>query len=60
MLEDGRLQVEVASHVSSALRAARGGGWHSVPELARAACRFAAEPHRIYTAMGFRLVTRHP
>lgn len=59
-VEGGRLRVEPASQSSTALRAARGGGWHSVPELARAACRFAAEPHRVYTAAGFRTVTAYP
>lgn len=41
-------------------RAARGGAFHSVPELARAACRFAGEPDNRFAVVGFRVVRSYP
>lgn len=54
-IENGVLRPEEAPLDSRALRAARGGAWHSMPELARAAARFAAEPHLRHAVLGFRV-----
>jgi len=54
-LARARLQVEPAALTSRALRAARGGAWHSVPDLARSAARFAAEPQLRHAVLGFRV-----
>jgi serine/threonine protein kinase/formylglycine-generating enzyme required for sulfatase activity len=59
-VDDGRLRVELADEASAELRAARGGAWHSVPELTRAAGRFAAEPQHRFAVLGFRLVRPYP
>ncbi|GAB5545651.1 MAG: SUMF1/EgtB/PvdO family nonheme iron enzyme [Sandaracinaceae bacterium] len=40
--------------------AGRGGAWHSVPELARAATRFGAGPDGRYSVVGFRLARSVP
>jgi len=55
-LRDGRLLPTSVDESDPTPRAARGGGWHAVPELARAACRFAGGPDRRFTFLGFRLV----
>jgi len=54
-VEDGRLVIYDDASVEG-LRAARGGAAHSMPELARAAARFAADPRRTHPTLGFRLV----
>ena len=54
-VEDGRLVFEDDASLEG-LRAARGGAAHSMPELARAAARFAADPRRTHPTLGFRLV----
>jgi serine/threonine-protein kinase len=59
-VRDGKLAVEIADASDDALRAARGGAWHAVPELARPAGRFAGEPHRRFSVLGFRVVRPYP
>jgi eukaryotic-like serine/threonine-protein kinase len=39
-------------------RAVRGGGWHTLPHLARLAGRIVAEPYRRFSSLGFRLAIR--
>ena len=58
-VEGGRL-VPTDDRESEGLRAARGGAAHSMPELARAAARFAADPRRTHPTLGFRPVRSLP
>ena len=56
-IEQGRLVVREPEHDDPSLRAARGGAWHSLPELARAAARFAGEPRLRFAVLGMRAVS---
>lgn len=55
---DARLRLELAG--GSAERAGRGGAFYAVPELARAAARFAARPDTTHPGLGFRVVVELP
>jgi eukaryotic-like serine/threonine-protein kinase len=50
-----RVVPEVPSADEPNDRVARGGSWHTVPSLARAAARFAAAPWRRFGVLGFRV-----
>lgn len=53
-IEHDILQVDAAHPTDDSWRAAKGGGWHSVGDLNRIASRFAGEPYRRFSALGFR------
>lgn len=57
---DSVVQLDAAEADDPSPRAARGGCWHSSTDLARAACRFAADPAQGFGGLGFRLALSHP
>jgi eukaryotic-like serine/threonine-protein kinase len=59
-IERDVLQVDAAASDDHGWRAARGGGWHATGESSRIASRFAAEPYRRFSGLGFRPVLVSP
>lgn len=57
---DDVVELDAAEASDPSPRAARGGCWHSSPDLARAACRFAADPDQGFGGLGFRLALSWP
>ena len=55
-VDDGRLVPQPADPSDPELRTVRGGAWKSLPDLSRAAARFASRPDQRWTTTGLRLV----
>jgi serine/threonine-protein kinase len=57
-IADDRVVLDAPPEDDVSWRAVRGGAWHTLPQMARLAGRFVAEPYRRFSSLGFRLAIR--